>query len=67
MCAFIVIAVDIDPVKIAFAKNNADIYGVAHIIEWFIKFLPVNIHVKSGRRIYVPVVGQSRLFDQYGL
>ena len=33
---FLVIAIDIDPVKIAFAKRNAEIYGVAHKIEFIV-------------------------------
>lgn len=39
MCVWafiIVIAIDIDPVKIAFAKHNAEMYGVAHKIEFIV-------------------------------
>lgn len=33
---FIVIAIDIDPIKIDLARNNAEIYGVADRIEFII-------------------------------
>lgn len=31
---FLVIAIDIDPVKIALARNNAEVYGIADKIEF---------------------------------
>ena len=35
-CLFSVIAIDIDPVKIACARRNAELYGVADRIEFLV-------------------------------
>ena len=43
----VVIAIDIDPVKIACARHNAEIYGVADRIEFILgDFFQIMPHLK---------------------
>ena len=48
MCVYIVvIAIDIDPVKIACARHNAEIYGVADRIEFILgDYFDIMPHLK---------------------
>ena len=47
IAVFVVIAMDIDPVKIACARKNAEIYGVADRIEFIVgDFFHIMPHLK---------------------
>ena len=55
MCVYIVvIAIDIDPVKIACARHNAEIYGVADRIEFILgDYFDIMPHLKVQLAIHI--------------
>lgn len=58
---YLVVVIDINPVKIVFEKRNADIYGVAHKIEFIVEDLFTNAEIRC--RMYVVILGRTRLFN----
>ncbi len=60
---FLVIAIDIDPVKIELAKHNASVYGVADRIEFIIgDFFQVAPSLKADVVFLSPPVQYGRTF-----
>lgn len=60
---YVVIAIDIDPVKLHCAKNNARIYGVEHKIEFILgdffelaPYLKVSVSPSIPYRMYTEIL-----------